>query len=200
MQTVLVVDDSTIDLLMMKTLLEKLGYKPFTSTNGKDALNQILENSPSFVICDINMPGMSGLELLKATRHLKQQPAFIMATNMNDAEHAVASLHLGAYGYLTKPIKENSLRETLRKVSLRRQREMEGELSQELMARTDSATELLTHNEIAGSIASSYGDQGAIVITVGKAGIVSIGIDGLTQQQAQDALCAAINYNMSGRS
>jgi CheY-like chemotaxis protein len=195
MQTVLVVDDSAIDLLMMKTLLEKLGYEPSTSTNGKEALDLILENSPSFVICDINMPGMSGIELLKATRHLKQQPVFIMATNMNDAEHAVTALHLGAYGYLTKPIKEDSLRETLRKVSLRRQRELDAGEGHEL-SRIDTDTGLLTHREMARSIASSYGDKGAIVITVGEEG-VRIGIEGLTQQQVQDALCIAIHYNFS---
>ena len=192
MQTTLVVDDSPIELLMIKTLLEKLGYKSLTASSGEEALNLIREHSPHFVICDIAMPGMSGIELLKASRHFKQQPVFIMATGMDDAEHAVTSLHHGAYGYLPKPLKEDSLRETLRKATLRRQRELEA--GHENTTNTVSTTGLLTHREIARSIATSYGDNGAIVITVGDEG-VRIGVEGLTQQQVQDALCIAIHYN-----
>jgi DNA-binding NtrC family response regulator len=192
MQTALVVDDSPIELLMIKTLLEKLGYKPLTAASGEEAMNMIRDHSPHFVICDIAMPGMSGIELLKASRHFKQQPIFIMATGMDDAEHAVASLHHGAYGYLTKPLKEDTLRETLRKATLRRQRELEA--GHENQTKTVSTTGLLTHKEMARSIASSYGDKGAIVITVGEEG-VRIGVDGLNQQQIQDALCIAIHYN-----
>lgn len=193
MQTALVVDDSPIELVLVKTLLEKLGFATLTASSGEEALKLIPEKSPHFVICDISMPGMSGIELLKATRHFKQPPVFIMATGMDDAEHAVTSLHHGAYGYLTKPLKEDLLRETLRKATLRRQRELE--TGQEQHA-DDAVTGLLTHREIAGSIAASYGDRGAIVITVGNEG-VRIGVEGLTQQQIQDALCTAIHYNFS---
>ena len=48
--------------------------------------------------------------------------------------------------------------------------------------------------KMAKSIASNYGDDGAIIITVGKEG-VRVGVEGLTNQQVQDALCIAINYN-----
>ena len=193
MQTALVVDDSPIELVLAKTLLEKLGYVPLTASSGEEALNLISEKSPHFVICDISMPGMSGIELLKATRHFKHPPVFIMATGMNDAEHAVTSLHHGAYGYLTKPLKEDSLSDTLRKATLRRQRELEAGHDQTVK---DSVANQLTHREMAGSIAASYGDKGAIVITVGDEG-VRIGIEGLTQHQIQDALCTAIHYNFS---
>ncbi len=47
---------------------------------------------------------------------------------------------------------------------------------------------------MAKSIASNYGDDGAIIITVGKEG-ARVGVEGLTPQQIQDALCVAINYN-----
>jgi len=196
MQTALVVDDSPIELMMIKSLLEKLGYQPLTAASGEEALNLIREHTPHFVICDIAMPGMSGIELLKASRHFKQQPIFIMATGMDDAEHAVASLHHGAYGYLTKPLKEATLSETLRKATLRRQRELEAGQGQDNLPKTVSTSGLLTHREMARSIASSYGDHGAIVITVGDEG-VRIGVDGLDQHQIQDALCVAIHYNFS---
>lgn len=195
MQTVLVVDDSAIDLMMTKTLLEKLGFEPLTAANGRDALNLITKSPPNFVICDINMPGMNGLELLKATRHFKQPPVFIMATSINDAEHAVASLQHGAYGYITKPVKEESLNEALRKATLRRQRELDAGQGNEKLPKTGLIAGMLTHDETAVSIAASYGDRGAIIITVGDMG-VRMGVGGLTPQQVRDALCVAIKHNL----
>lgn len=50
--------------------------------------------------------------------------------------------------------------------------------------------------QMASAIAATYGDAGAIVISVGKEG-VRIGVEGLTPKQIQDALCIAINYNFT---
>jgi CheY-like chemotaxis protein len=138
MQTTLIVDDSPIDILMTKTLLEQLGIPALTATNGEEALNMILANSPQFVICDINMPGMSGIELLKATRHFEQRPIFIMATGLGEVENAVTSLQYGAYDYLIKPLKEYSLREALRKATFRRQRESDTSQKHEALTKTDA--------------------------------------------------------------
>ncbi|HUX91472.1 MAG TPA: response regulator [Gallionellaceae bacterium] len=59
MRTVLVVDDSQIELTMGKILLSKLGYSVMTASNGQEALRIILEDSPDVVISDVDMPGMS---------------------------------------------------------------------------------------------------------------------------------------------
>lgn len=159
MYTTLVVDDSPIELLMTKTLLERLGFVPFTATNGLDALNLIREHSPYVVICDITMPGMSGLELLEASRHFAQPPIFIMATGLNDAEHAVMSLQHGAYGYLTKPLKDGPLREALQDATRRRQKELDASQEHDRLTKTDPLTDLLNKDEflrnLAGHAASS---------------------------------------------
>lgn len=143
MQIALAVDDSPVELLMTKTLLERLGFSPLTASNGEDALRLIRENSPYVVICDITMPGMSGLELLEATRHFVQPPMFIMATGLDDAEHAVTSLQHGAYGYLTKPIKEDALRQALQDATLRRQKELAASQEYERLTKNDPLTGLL---------------------------------------------------------
>jgi CheY-like chemotaxis protein len=153
MYTALVVDDSPIDLLMTKSLLEKLGFLTITATNGEDALKMILENSPHFVICDINMPGMGGQELLKSTRHFEHQPVFIMATGQADVENAVTSLQHGAYGYLTKPLKEEPLREALRKATRLHQRELESRNEQEKLIKTYPLAELLEKDEFLHNLA-----------------------------------------------
>ncbi|OFZ67098.1 MAG: hypothetical protein A2V79_00990 [Betaproteobacteria bacterium RBG_16_56_24] len=147
MYSTLIVDDSPIELLVMKTLLEKLGFAPFTANSGEDALNLIREHSPHVVICDISMPGMSGLDLLKATRHFAKPPIFIMATGLNDAEHAVASLQHGAYGYLTKPLKEEPVRQCLQEATLRHLKELDARQEHERLISTDPLTGLLNKNE-----------------------------------------------------
>ena len=153
MHTTLVVDDSPIELLMTKTLLERLGYKPLTASNGEYALNLIREHSPHVVICDITMPGMSGLELLEATRHFVQPPIFIMATGLDDAEHAVASLQHGAYGYLTKPLKEEPLRQAIQEATLSRQQELDAKQEREKLSKTDSLTGLLNKDAFMRNLA-----------------------------------------------
>jgi diguanylate cyclase (GGDEF)-like protein len=153
MHTALVVDDSPIELLMTKTLLERLGFAPLTATNGKDALNLVREHSPHIVICDISMPGMSGIELLEATRHFVQPPIFIMATGMDDAEHAVLSLQQGAYGYLTKPLKEEPLRKALQDATNRRQKELAARQEHERLTKTDPLTGLLNKDEFLNNLA-----------------------------------------------
>ena len=153
MHTTLVVDDSPIELLMTKTLLERLGYAPLTASNGVDALNLIRDHSPDIVICDITMPGMSGLELLEAARHFVPPPIFIMATGLDDAEHAVTSLQHGAYGYLTKPLKEEPLRQALREATHRRQKELDASQEHERLAKTDPLTNLLNKDEFLGKLA-----------------------------------------------
>lgn len=160
MYTTLVVDDSPIELLMTKTLLQRLGFSPLTATNGVDALNLIRERAPNVVICDITMPGMSGLELLEATRHLEQPPIFIMATGLDDAEHAVTSLQHGAYGYLTKPLKEEPLREALQEAACRRRKELDASQERESLAKTDTLTRLLNKDGFLHKLDEHASSQG----------------------------------------
>jgi diguanylate cyclase (GGDEF)-like protein len=168
MYTILVVDDSPIELLMTKTLLQRLGFSPEAASNGVDALDLIREKAPNVVICDITMPGMSGLELLKATQSLEQPPIFIMATGLDDAEHAVMSLQHGAYAYLTKPLKEALLREALQDATDRRHQELEARQEREILARTDTLTRLLNKDTFLRNLddhaASLRGDKAPLAL------------------------------------
>ncbi len=109
----IVVDDGPVERLAGKSMLEKLGFSVTTAASGEEALHLLEEQPAVLVLCDISMPGMGGLELLEATRDKPQAPLFIMSTSHNDAEHAIASLRSGAYGYLTKPLRFDTLRATV---------------------------------------------------------------------------------------
>ncbi len=174
MRSALVVDDSPIELLMTKTLLERLGYATRTAGNGHDALDLILEDAPDVVICDITMPGMDGLELLQQTRALERPPVFIMATGLDDAEHAVASLNSGAYGYLTKPLREEQLSRALWDADSSRESELRTQHEHERLSRSDPLTGLVNRDEFLRRLAAGSLNQGDHPLS-----ILFINIDGL---------------------
>lgn len=143
MNTILVVDDSQIELMMGKALLSKLGYSVLSASNGVEALNIITEHSPHAVISDVDMPGMSGLELLEKTRQISPATIFIMATSLADIEHAVSALEQGAYGYLTKPLKEDQLKRAILEAELKHEKAHRANVESERLAKTDPITGLL---------------------------------------------------------
>lgn len=141
-QTALVVDDGLVERLAGKAMLEKLGFSVATAASGEEALQVLRERPVDLVLCDISMPGMGGLQLLKTTRADPQSPLFIMSSTHNDAEHAVASLRLGAYGYLTKPLRLDSLRSTVSEALAKYRDEEDSARQAEELARRDALTNL----------------------------------------------------------
>lgn len=153
MRTAIVVDDSQIELLMGKMLLESLDFSVRTADSGEEALN-LLQSAPAdLVVCDIAMPGMSGLELLDRARSLPHFPIFIMATGFDDAMHAVESLQAGAYGYLTKPLQQDMLRKVVDDAVVRRHKEIEARQQLENLSRRDSLTGLYNKDEFSRLLA-----------------------------------------------
>jgi diguanylate cyclase (GGDEF)-like protein len=136
----LVVDDGLVERLAGKAMLERLGFSVSMAASGEEALQTLRERPVDLVLCDITMPGMSGLALVEATRGDPQPPLFIMSTTHNDAEHAVASLRLGAYGYLTKPLRLEPLRATVTEALAKHRGEQNS-------ARRDALTKLINKAE-----------------------------------------------------
>jgi two-component system chemotaxis response regulator CheY len=86
--------------------------------SGEEALNY-LHNAPSevvLILSDINMPGMTGLELLYHIRHeyVDQAPVVMMITAYSNEENQVQAMEIGANDYLTKPLNFSILKEKLK--------------------------------------------------------------------------------------
>ena len=100
--TVLVVDDKKNMLSLMKKVLRGDG-RVLTAERGLDAL-KILEAEPvDVVLCDLRMPDMDGVEVLKLCKRVRPQAEFILMTAYASVGTAVEALRLGAYDYLIKP-------------------------------------------------------------------------------------------------
>ncbi|NVO00529.1 MAG: sigma-54-dependent Fis family transcriptional regulator [Geobacteraceae bacterium] len=106
---VLIVEDdkSLRELLQME--LFRSGYKVTATASGEEGLNAYRDEIFNVVLQDIRMPGMDGVEALKLMRLESNIPEIIMFTGHGTIETAVECIKLGAYDYLTKPIKLDEL-------------------------------------------------------------------------------------------
>jgi DNA-binding response OmpR family regulator len=109
--TLLIADDSPTQLLMLRNLLEKNGYKVVGAVDGEDALSSARNNKPDLIISDIFMPKMTGYELcqaLKQDSNLKSVPV-ILLTTMSASESVVKAINTGADYFVPKPYDEKYL-------------------------------------------------------------------------------------------
>jgi putative two-component system response regulator len=104
---ILIVDDEPYVCVTISRWLEPEGYKCRIAYSVDDAL-QLMEEEPcELLISDINMPGKTGLDLLREVRKSYPNTAVLMATAVDSRDVAISALELGAYGYMIKPFDKN---------------------------------------------------------------------------------------------
>lgn len=101
---VLVADDEPNARRILEILLRKLGCEVFSAPDGKTALKILQETPVELLITDLNMPGMSGLELLDALRKEGHTFPVIVVTAYGTVENAVAAMKLGAFDFIIRPL------------------------------------------------------------------------------------------------
>jgi len=102
---ILVVDDERHMLRLASYVLESAGYEVLAASDAREALVFLEAESPSLVLCDIAMPGMDGLELLRTIRanpRTTDLPVVMLTARGEDRDRLQAAA-AGANGYLTKP-------------------------------------------------------------------------------------------------
>ena len=100
---VLVVDDDESICLLLYAKLISAGYESRYCTSGSDALELLSRDPFDAIISDLNMPGITGFDLLEATGRYLPHAAFLMATGVNDIRTGIAAMKKGAADYLLKP-------------------------------------------------------------------------------------------------
>jgi DNA-binding NarL/FixJ family response regulator len=117
MKTILIADDHPITLNGIKLYVEQLGYEVVkTCQNGLDAYNSIVALHPEFVILDLNMPQMNGLEVLEKIRLENESIKIILYTMYHEKSFLVRAKKLGVNGYLLKDFALEELSICLEKV------------------------------------------------------------------------------------
>lgn len=112
---VLVVEDESAVVSFLEVLLRKEEYEYRVARTGDEGLKLFRSFEPDFVLTDINMPGMSGIELLERIRVERPETIVVVLTAFSNEEFVIQAMRLGANNYLKKPILRDNMLSVFRK-------------------------------------------------------------------------------------
>src|SRR3990167_6422778 len=122
--TLLIIDDDDVVRASLAAYLEDSGFHVLQAANGLQGLEVFHAESPDLVICDLRMPQVDGLELIRRINALQVETPVIVVSGAGVMSDAVEALRLGAADYLIKPLAdlavlEHSIRRALDRANLR---------------------------------------------------------------------------------
>lgn len=138
---ILVVDDEPQILKVLIAYLEKAGYQVFSASDGVAAISTFHKEHPDFLILDLNLPGMDGLEVCKAIRRDSNIPILMLTARVEEADKLIG-LELGADDYVIKPF---SPREVVARVKTIMRRAASETVQPELITVGDLAIDMEQH-------------------------------------------------------
>jgi len=169
---VLVVDDEAANVTSLEKIFRRDGFRVLTASGAKAALELARNHRVEVVLTDLMMPGISGLELMRALKQLLPDVEVVMMTAYGTVEAAVQAMRDGAYDFVEKPLKRMTIVKTVRKAAERQSLVAENKsLRQEIRN--------LTRREIVGSspalrrvidVANQAAPSSATVLVLGESG------------------------------
>ncbi len=115
----LVVDDEENLRLVLRTLLRRHGYEVETASSGEEALTLVDSFGPDYVLTDVRMPKMGGLDLLATLRAKNHDATVIVMSAYGNVDLALEAMKAGAYDYVQKPFKPDEIVLALKKAEER---------------------------------------------------------------------------------
>ncbi len=109
MAKILVVDDEEQMRQLLGQILSTHGYKCLLAATGKEAKDHLEKNAIDLALCDVNMPGESGIDLARHINKNHPDTAVLMVTGEDSPEIAHAAIDSGTYGYIIKPFHNSEL-------------------------------------------------------------------------------------------
>jgi two-component system response regulator AtoC len=147
LRKVLVVDDEENIRLVLRTLLRKHGYEVDVADSAEQALERVVPFEPDFVIADVKMPGMSGIELCETLRAQGSAATVIVMSAYGSVELALEAIKAGAYDYIAKPFKQDEVLIVLAKAEERESLRRENRQLREAVRQTGELRRLLGESE-----------------------------------------------------
>lgn len=174
MARILVVDDEENLRLVLKTFLKRHGYDVEVAHDGEEALPMIDGFGPDFVITDVRMPRLGGLELLSALSAKGSDANVIVMSAYGSHDLALEAIQAGAYDYVSKPFKPEELLLCLRKAEERESLKRENRALREEIRRTDQFENILAKSAQMNAIfktISKVSDYKTTVLINGESGV-----------------------------
>lgn len=124
-RSILVVDDEEPIRRLLGYLLQSHGYTVALAADAREARHKLDERPYALMLCDVNMPGESGMDLVRNILSERPHTAAIMVTGLDSSVLANAALDMGAFGYIIKPFESNEVLIDVANALRRRRLEME---------------------------------------------------------------------------
>jgi len=115
----LIIDDEENMRHMLSSMLKKSDYRVHTASNGSEALEMVDQTLYDFILCDLKMPDMSGMEFFEAARDKLWASTVIMMSAYGSIDTAVEAMKKGAYDFISKPFKLDEVLLALKKAEER---------------------------------------------------------------------------------
>lgn len=141
---ILIAEDEANLRLVLQKELERLGYRVQVAPDGEAALRKLEESNVDVLLCDINMPRIDGMEVLRRIHERPNPPEVIMLTGQATVETAVEAMKLGAYDYLTKPCRINELDVRVKQAAEKRRLRVDNTRLREQLARQSGLPEVVS--------------------------------------------------------
>ena len=139
-------DEANLRLVLLKEL-QRLGYRVHAAPDGEAALRKLEESNVDVLLCDINMPRMDGMELLRRVHERPNPPEVIMLTGQGTIETAVEAMRTGAYDYLTKPYSINELDVRVRQAAEKRSLRVDNQRLRAQLERQTALPEIVSDSQ-----------------------------------------------------
>ena len=115
--TILVVDDSLLIRLSMKSIIEELGHSVILASNGKQSIDMYKENKVDIVTMDLSMPEMSGCDAIKHLIEIDSNAKIIISTANSFSDSILTAIKEGALCYILKPVTIDILKDAIDKAT-----------------------------------------------------------------------------------
>ena len=131
LKRILIIDDEEPIRRLLGYLLQTHGYETVLASDAREARQRSEEQPFALILCDVNMPGESGMDLVRTITKDHPHTATIMVTGLDSSVLANAALEMGAFGYIIKPFESNEVLIDVANALRRRRLEMENRLHRE---------------------------------------------------------------------
>ena len=144
---ILVAEDEANLRLVIQKELQRMGHRVQVAPDGEAALRRLEEGNVDVLLCDINMPRMDGMELLRRIHERPNPPEVIMLTGHATVETAIEAMKLGAYDYLTKPYRITELDALVKQAAEKRRLRVDNQRLRQQLARQSAMPEIVSVSE-----------------------------------------------------
>jgi len=170
---ILIAEDEANLRMVLQKELERLGYRVQVAPDGDAALRKLEESNVDVLLCDINMPKIDGMEVLRRVHERPNPPEVIMLTGQATVETAVEAMKLGAYDYLTKPYRITELDVRVKQAAEKRRLRVDNLRLREQLARQSGLPEIVSVSDAMGEavrLVERVAPSEASVLITGESG------------------------------